>query len=201
MARYQTTTELQVTVVDSRSQRASDRATVMVESTPLEVRIECPPEFVEGYDKECEALVSGGTRPYTYSWRASGASPSSGSGQSFSPTFPSDGRDGSYTGRMTVTDSRGGRASDTATVEVLEEPYIYYYARCGSGAVYYFDRDAPRKHHVNMPWETAQSVFPGWGESWIGVLSATSCAQWPNGTDIRNSTDACRLETPGANCR
>ena len=199
-ATYQATTELRVTVVDSRREQASDTARVTVRVVdPPSVRITCPPKFVEGYSKECQARASGGTRPYTYSWSASGASPSSGSGERFSTSFSSDGR--GYTVRVTVTDSSRQSDSDTATVEVLEPPYIYHYARCGSGKVYYFDRDAPRKHHVAMPWETAQGVFPGWGESWIGVLSATSCARWPDGTDILSSADACRLGAPGANCR
>ena len=206
-ATYQATTELRVTVVDSRREQASDavRVTVTPPDGPPEVRITCPSQVVEGHSMECRARASGGTPGYTYSWSASGASPSSGSRERFSPTFPSDGRDGSYMGRVTVTvtDSRGRSDSDTATVEVLEGTYIYDFARCvaGTDPVYHFDESTLRKHHIDMPWQTAASVFPGWGEHRIGVVSAAGCERWSDGTAIRSLSDACRLGAPGANCR
>ena len=294
---------VRLTVTDSREQQAGGSALVVVEpGRELTVTASCRPTMIdEGDSTSCSARASGGAGGYTYQWRSGSASPSSGSGQSYRPRFD---REGNYTVRVTVTDRAGADAGDSVRIEVGRgttqptvtascsptsisapgsiqcdgrasggsAPYTYTwtsdgqqiyrgtdpnrtvnfssagtyrlqlevtdragdrassrtvtvrvtregtgngdnggdppplpptghgFGRCGNDgrSVYYFNRGASTRHHLDISWEAAQRIFPGWGESWIGWLSQADCNRWTLGRAY-GETEACR--TQHARCR
>lgn len=110
------------TVVDSRGLSAVGLASVEVEAAPPTVTISCQPSSIqERSSTTCEASADGGAPPYTYSWNAPDASPSSGSGRSLQLTFYGP---GSYPVEVTVTDSRGLSAGGSTSIEVESVPSV-----------------------------------------------------------------------------
>ena len=113
---------VEVTVEDSRGLRTVGSTSVDVEElTWPTVSVSCSPSSVPEGKRvyiTCHANVSGGVPPYTYSWTAPSALPSSGSGESIGLTF--DGV-GSLVD-VTVEDARGNRADARTDVGVKEAP-------------------------------------------------------------------------------
>lgn len=75
----------------------------------------------------------------------------------------------------------------------------YGLARCGTDTtrVYYFEYTARdhrqwSKHHLNMSWESAVSIWARsgltWGESLIDLLSQSQCNEWTTGSPYTAST-------------
>ena len=113
---------VQVTVTDSARQGANDSVPVQVRREPVDddltVTASCSPRTIdEGDSTSCLATARGGAGGYTYQWRSGSANPRSESGQSYRPSFA---REGNYTVRVTVTDSRGASAEDTVRIGVID---------------------------------------------------------------------------------
>src|SRR5205809_808483 len=81
---------------------ARNSATIDVSAPALVVTISCPTTGTVGTSVSCNAPATGGTPPYTFSWTATGGSPASGTGTSFSTTYSTK---GTYTISVTGTDS------------------------------------------------------------------------------------------------
>ncbi|HYY91439.1 MAG TPA: hypothetical protein VE955_05565, partial [Candidatus Dormibacteraeota bacterium] len=87
----------------SKIQETSNRIGITVSgAAPLAVTISCPATGTVGTAVTCTASATGGTAPYTFSWTATGGSPATGTGTSFSTTYSSK---GSKTISVTGTDS------------------------------------------------------------------------------------------------
>lgn len=71
------------------------------------------------------------------------------------------------------------------------------FARCGGDTikVYWFDTIHLIRYHLDMPWEAAQRIIPGWGEQLISHLSQTDCDDWTLGSPL-NEREACRIVRP-----
>ena len=94
---------VRLTVTDSRGWAASATTTVFVAMTAIGVQTAATP--TEGYAPlgvHYSASASGGTPPYTFSWRFSNGSTATGATASVTYSAP-----GSYTAGITVTDSTG----------------------------------------------------------------------------------------------
>ena len=89
---------------------------------PSGIRISCSPSSIhEGESVTCSVTRNRGGPIDDYDWRASGGSPSSSSSSTYSPTFRSE---GSYTVRLTASNSAGDD-DDSTTVGVgpdIERP-------------------------------------------------------------------------------
>ena len=205
---YSTTTELQVTVVDSRRVRGDDSVRIEVRrSTVLSVTSwSCSSTSIRAPGSiECNGRASGGSAPYTYTWTSNGQQIYRGPDANRRVNFTSA---GTYRLQLTVTDRSGGRASSQAvTVRVTNggggrtlPPPNRIFGRCGNDgiSVYYFNEGAGTRHHLDVPWGTMADIFPGWGESLIGWLSQADCNAWTRGSAY-GETEACRI--PGARCR
>lgn len=71
------------------------------------------------------------------------------------------------------------------------------FARCGGDTikVYWFDTVDHTRYHLDMPWEAAQRIIPGWGEQLISHLSQADCDDWTLGAPL-NEREACRVVRP-----
>ena len=207
-ATYQTTTDLQVTVVDSRRARGEDRVRIEVsQRTELTVTASCSPTSINAPGSiQCRGQASGGSAPYTYTWTSNGQQIYRGPDANRTVNFSSA---GTYRLQLAVTDRASDRASSrTVTVRVtggggggtLPPPPPIGFGRCGDDgrSVYYFNTSAGTRHHLSITWEAAQRIFPGWSERWIGWLSQADCNQWTLGRAY-GETEACRTEH--ARCR
>jgi len=75
---------------------------VSVSPTPLSLSVSGPSTATTGSPVAFTATASGGTAPYTFAWTATGGSPSSGGGSSFTTTFNAA---GTFVVSATVTDA------------------------------------------------------------------------------------------------
>ena len=95
-----------------------DDDTVMVERStppPPDITISCSPSSIEeGESVTCRVTRNRGGDIDRYSWRANGGSPSSGSSDTYSPSFS---REGTYTVSLTASNA-GGSDDDDDTVMV-----------------------------------------------------------------------------------
>ncbi len=106
---------IRVTFTDSASHTATDSATVTISPLAFTVSVNCPATSVVGTAVSCSATGSGGTLPNTFAWTASGGSPSSGTGSSFSTIYPTV---GTYTISVTGKDSSSPPNSQTQSATV-----------------------------------------------------------------------------------
>ena len=205
---YQATTDLQVTVTDSRGARGDDRVRIEVRTRSRpSVTASCSPTSIHAPGSiGCNGRASGGSAPYTYTWTSNGQQIYRGLDANRTVNFSSA---GTYRLQLAVTDRAGDRAfSRIVTVRVtggggedtLPPPPPIGFGRCGNDgrSVYYFNTSAGTRHHLNISWEAAQRIFPGWSERWIGWLSQADCNRWTLGRAY-GETEACR--TKHARCR
>ena len=201
-ATYQTTTDLQVTVVDSRRARGDDRVRIEVRPrSRLSVTASCSPTSISAPGSiQCDGRASDGSAPYTYTWTSDGQQIYRGPDANRTVNFSSA---GTYRLQLAVTDRAGDRASSrTVTVQVTSRRTVpgFGFGRCGNDrtSVYYFNESAGTRHHLAVGWDVAQRIFPGWSERWIGWLSQADCNRWTLGSAY-GETEACRTEH--ARCR
>ncbi|MBO0888941.1 PKD domain-containing protein, partial [Candidatus Bathyarchaeota archaeon] len=111
------TKTITVTGTDSASpaNTATASATVTINPLALSVTASGPTSATIGQAVTYTASATGGTSPYTFAWTATGGSPSSGTGSSFTTTFNSA---GTFTVTVTATDGNSKTASNSVTVTV-----------------------------------------------------------------------------------
>jgi PKD repeat protein len=127
------TYNVDVTVTDSTGRTASDSMLITVEVPPRPLPPPPPPPLtaveITSSDTQdvapatfrFEAHVTGGTEPYTYSWNFGDGSSQLGNEQTVMHTFD---QAGTYTVRVTVTDSTGRTAFNNIEINVKEVPVV-----------------------------------------------------------------------------
>jgi PKD repeat protein len=110
-----------VTVTDANAKTATASATIIVSPavSNLTVTINCPTTGTVGTAVNCTATSTGGTGAITFSWTATGGTPASGTGASFSTTYNVK---GSKTISVVATDSATPAATATASTTVTIAP-------------------------------------------------------------------------------
>src|SRR5437660_330700 len=104
-----------VTVTDANGMIATIPAGILVNPLTLAVTISGPTTGTVGTAVTFTATGSGGTTPYTFAWTATGGSPASGTGASFSTTYNVK---GTYTVSVTITDSNARTATASASIVI-----------------------------------------------------------------------------------
>ena len=107
-----------VTVTDANAMTATVPADILVNPLTLAVTISGPTTGTLGTAVTFTATGSGGTTPYTFAWTATGGSPASGTGASFSTTYSTE---GTFNVSVTITDANANMpiASQSVTVVAL----------------------------------------------------------------------------------
>ena len=104
-----------LTVTDANAKTATATHTIG-SAPPFIVTITCPTTGTVGATVNCTTSATGGTAPYTFAWTATGGTPGSGTGTSFSTTYDVK---GSKTISVTGTDSATPTpATDTKSASV-----------------------------------------------------------------------------------
>src|SRR5207249_3426280 len=104
-----------VTITDANAKTATASATIAISPLTLSVTIAGPTTGGLNAPLTFTAAGSGGTTPYTFAWTATGGTPSSGTGASFSTTYSTK---GSQLISVTATDAAGATATNSATVAI-----------------------------------------------------------------------------------
>ncbi len=117
----------QFTVTDANGVSATGSASVTVSAQALIVTVNCG-GATAGKPVTCNASATGGTSPYTFSWSAPGASPSTGSGVSFTTAYATK---GTFVANATATDVNNVQRSQTASIVVGAQP-ITVAVTCGN---------------------------------------------------------------------
>ncbi|TMI19997.1 PKD domain-containing protein, partial [Candidatus Bathyarchaeota archaeon] len=102
---------VKVNITDSSTpthQTSTVTTTITVLPTPLADTVSGPTSGTVGTSVTFTVAANGGTQPYTFSWTATGGSPTSGTGTSFTTTYSVK---GTYIVNATVTDFNGAKAS------------------------------------------------------------------------------------------
>src|SRR4029077_2075995 len=94
---------------------ATASATITISPLALVATITCPASGTVNSAVSCTASATGGTTPYTFAWTATGGTPASGTGTSFSTTYSTK---GSKTISVTVTDGNAISNTKSATVTI-----------------------------------------------------------------------------------
>ncbi len=113
---------VKVNITDSSTpthQTSTVTTTITVLPTPLADTVSGPASGTVGTSVTFTVAANGGTSPYTFSWTATGGSPASGSGASFSTTYSVK---GTYVVNATVTDFNGAKAFKTASITINPLP-------------------------------------------------------------------------------
>ncbi|MEM3454484.1 MAG: PKD domain-containing protein [Thermoproteota archaeon] len=108
---------ISLTVTDSTGKTGSNTFNVVVNSISVDINV--PSNVFANNDATFNAVVSGGTPPYTYSWNANSGNPSTGTGSSLTTKWSSA---GTYNVSLTVTDSKNCTASKSISVTVNDDP-------------------------------------------------------------------------------
>src|SRR5439155_15331609 len=108
-----------VTVTDANAMTATVPASILVNPLTLAVTISGPTTGNLGSAVTFTATGSGGTTPYTFAWAATGGSPASGSGASFSTTYSTE---GTFTVSVTITDANANTSIASQSVTVVALP-------------------------------------------------------------------------------
>src|SRR5262249_38836822 len=103
-------------VTDANGHTSLGTTTVTIAPQPLIVTVNCGSGQTAGKPFNCSVSATGGTQPY------------SGTG-SFTVTEPTK---GSFTESFSVTDANGVTATGSATVTVVQQPFVVT-VTCGSG--------------------------------------------------------------------
>ena len=103
-------------------------------------------------------------------------------------TWPA-GRDYGLSDAERIADLLGIRAPKARTT-----PPASGFAYCGDDTirVYYFERSAGTRHHLNITWQEANATFGGSWWNTIGNMSASDCGTWPLGR-VYGLSDAQRI--------
>lgn len=88
---------------------------VSVSPTPLSLSVSGPSTATTGSPVAFTATASGGTAPYTFAWTATGGSPSSGGGSSFTTTFNAA---GTFVVSATVTDANSQTSNASQQIAI-----------------------------------------------------------------------------------
>ena len=104
-----------VTVTDATLATNTASLTITITAQPATVKVTGPSGITVGSPVTFNGVTTGGTLPYTFSWTATGGSPSSGTGNSFTTTYSST---GSFTVNVVATDVDSVTASSSATIQV-----------------------------------------------------------------------------------
>src|SRR5205823_3558394 len=110
-----------LTVRDANAQTAASTQTLSVAPSPLTASFAMTPSsgLIVGQLASFTASVSGGTSPYTFAWTATGGSPASGTGASFSTTYSTE---GTFTVSVTITDANANTSIASQSVTVVALP-------------------------------------------------------------------------------
>ncbi|HEX4919705.1 MAG TPA: PKD domain-containing protein, partial [Candidatus Bathyarchaeia archaeon] len=121
---------ISVTGTDSSTPALTDTksATVTIAALPLSASITCPGTGTTGSPVSCTVTATGGTSPYTFAWTATGGSPASGTGTSFSTTYSSA---GTFTISVTATDTNSVTNTKSSSV-VISAPALVVTITCPS---------------------------------------------------------------------
>src|SRR5256712_4440551 len=113
---------VKVNITDSSTpthQTSTVTTTITVLPTPLADTVSGPTSGTVGTSVTFTVAANGGTQPYTFSWTATGGSPASGTGTSFTTTYSLK---GPYVVNATVTDFNGAKAFKTASITISATP-------------------------------------------------------------------------------
>ncbi|TMI22432.1 PKD domain-containing protein, partial [Candidatus Bathyarchaeota archaeon] len=108
-----------VTVTDANAMTATVPAGILVNPLTLAVTISGPTTGTLGSAVTFIATGSGGTTPYTFAWTATGGSPASGTGASFSTTYSTG---GTFTVSVTITDANANTSIASQSVTAIALP-------------------------------------------------------------------------------
>ncbi len=108
-----------VTVTDANAMTATVPADILVNPLTLAVTVSGPTTGTLGTAVTFTATGSGGTTPYTFAWTATGGSPASGTGASFSTTYSTE---GTFTVSVTITDANANTSIASQSVTVVALP-------------------------------------------------------------------------------
>jgi len=108
-----------VTVTDANAMTVTVPAGILVNPLLLAVTISGPTTGTVGRVVTFTATGSGGTTPYTFAWTATGGSPASGTGASFSTTYSTE---GTFTVSVTITDANANTSIASQSVTVVALP-------------------------------------------------------------------------------
>lgn len=148
------TTTYQLTIRDSLNATASDTVVVTVQANPLIANAGADKSISAGGSTTLNGTAAGGIAPYTYQWTPStGLSSATTAAPTATPTVTT-----AYT--LTVRDSTGATASDSATVTVS--------GGTGGGRTFYVAKGASNANDSNAGTEAAP---------WRTLAKATSMAQ------------------------
>ncbi|HEV2119762.1 MAG TPA: PKD domain-containing protein [Candidatus Bathyarchaeia archaeon] len=98
-----------LTVTDANTKTATATHTIG-SAPPFTVTITCPTTGTVGAAVNCTVSATGGTTPYTFAWTATGGSPASGTGATFSTTY-------SVKGMKTISVAGTDSATPTAATD------------------------------------------------------------------------------------
>src|SRR5207249_6193437 len=113
-------------------QTSTVTTTITVLPTPLADTVSGPTSGTVGTSVTFTVAANGGTQPYTFSWTATGGSPTSGTGTSFTTTYSVK---GTYIVNATVTDFNGAKAFKTASITINPLPLTVAVTGPTSGTV------------------------------------------------------------------
>src|SRR4029077_4339314 len=103
------------TVTDSNAKKAFKLATITISPLALTDTVSGPTTGTVGTAVTFTVVASGGTAPYTFSWTATGGSPATGTGASFTTTYNVK---GPYVVNAPVTDGNAAKAFKTASIVI-----------------------------------------------------------------------------------
>src|SRR5207244_1530387 len=110
------------TVRDMNQASATGSTTVTVSSQPLMLTASCPSTGTAGKPVMCTASTTGGSSPVTISWTATGGSPASGTGTSFTTSFAVK---GSYSIMVSARDANGVSTSvQSFPISITPQPFM-----------------------------------------------------------------------------
>ncbi|TMI29022.1 PKD domain-containing protein, partial [Candidatus Bathyarchaeota archaeon] len=115
------------TATDTNNSKKSATASVVVTGQPIVVTVTCG-TATAGKPVTCNASVTGGTSPYTFSWSVQGGTPATGTGASVTTTYATK---GTFVVNATVTDANNIKKSQTASIVVASQP-VAVTVSCGS---------------------------------------------------------------------
>src|SRR5207249_4709135 len=108
-----------VTVTDANGMIATIPAGILVNPLTLAVTISGPTTGTVGTAVTFTATGSGGTTPYTFAWTATGGSPASGTGASFSTTYSTE---RTFTVSVKITDANANTSIASQSVTAVALP-------------------------------------------------------------------------------
>jgi uncharacterized membrane protein len=104
-----------LTVTDHNAKTASAFQLVIISPLTLTASVSGPTTGTISSSLTFNAVVSGGTAPYTYAWAVTGGNPASGTASSFTTSFATSGM---YNVTLTVTDQNAKSASSFRIVSI-----------------------------------------------------------------------------------